>query len=40
MPTKRMHIKSLLSDQEKTHNRLFSNLLTAIIPLMSEKLPK
>ncbi|OGI52925.1 MAG: tRNA 2-thiocytidine(32) synthetase TtcA [Candidatus Muproteobacteria bacterium RIFCSPHIGHO2_12_FULL_60_33] len=40
MPTQRMHIKSLLSEQEKTQKRLFSNLLTAIIPLMSEKLPK
>jgi tRNA 2-thiocytidine biosynthesis protein TtcA len=40
MPTQRMHIKSLLSDQEKTHSRLFSNLLTAITPLMSERTPK
>jgi tRNA 2-thiocytidine biosynthesis protein TtcA len=40
MPTQRMHVKSLLSEQEKTQKRLFSNLLTAILPLMSERMPK
>lgn len=39
MPTQRMHIKSLLSEQEKTQKRLFSNLLAAILPLMSERIP-
>ncbi|MDH5512677.1 MAG: tRNA 2-thiocytidine biosynthesis protein TtcA [Gammaproteobacteria bacterium] len=40
MPSQRMHIKNLLMEQEKTHKKLFSNLLTAIRPLMSERLPK
>lgn len=40
MPTQRMHIKSLLAEQEKTQKCLFSNLLTTITPLMSERMPK
>ena len=40
MPNQRVHMKNLLMEQEKTHKKLFSNLLTAIRPLMSEKLPK
>lgn len=40
MPNQRMHMKNLLMEQEKTHKKLFSNLLTAIRPLMSEKMPK
>ncbi|HEY5682513.1 MAG TPA: tRNA 2-thiocytidine biosynthesis TtcA family protein [Sulfuricaulis sp.] len=40
MPNQRMHMKNLLSDHEKTHKKLFSNLLTTIRPLMSEKMPK
>jgi tRNA 2-thiocytidine biosynthesis protein TtcA len=39
MPAQRMHMKTLLAEQEKTHKRLFSSLLTAIRPLMSEKIP-
>ncbi len=39
MPTQRMHMKSLLSNQEKTHKKLFSSLITAMKPLMSNKLP-
>lgn len=40
MPTQRMRIKALLSDQENTQKTLFKNLLTAITPLMSERMPK
>ena len=40
MPTQRMHMKTLLSNQEKTHKKLFSSLITAMKPLMSEKIPK
>ncbi len=40
VPSQRMHIKSMLMDHETTHKKLFSNLLTAIIPLMSERMPK
>ena len=40
MPSQRIHIKSLLSEQEKTQKGLFSNLLTAIRPLMAERMPK
>ena len=39
MPTQRMHMKTLLSDQEKTHKKLFSSILTAIRPLIGEKTP-
>lgn len=39
MPTQRMHMKTLLSNQEKTHKKLFSSLITAMKPLMVEKLP-
>ena len=39
MPTQRIHMKSLLADQEKTHKKLFSNILAAIRPLISEKIP-
>lgn len=39
MPTQRMQMKVLLAEQEKTHKKLFSNLLTAMKPLMSEKMP-
>ncbi len=40
MPTKRMQMKEMLSVQEKTHKRLFSNLLTTMKPLMVNKTPK
>jgi tRNA 2-thiocytidine biosynthesis protein TtcA len=36
MPSKRSHMKILLSDQEKTNTGLFSSLLTTMRPLMSE----
>ncbi len=39
MPSQRMQMKTLLAEQEKTHKKLFSNLLTTIRPLMSEKIP-
>jgi tRNA 2-thiocytidine biosynthesis protein TtcA len=39
MPTQRMHMKSLLSDQEKSNKKLFSSILTAIRPLISDKTP-
>jgi len=39
MPTQRMHMKSLLAEQEKTHKRLFANILTAIRPLINDKVP-
>lgn len=37
MPAQRMQMKALLAEQEKTHKKLFSSLLTAMRPLMSEK---
>jgi len=40
MPSQRMHMKNLLSEQEKTQKGLFQNLLTAIFPLMSDKFLK
>lgn len=39
MPSQRMHMKSLLAEQEKTHKSLFSNILAAMRPLMSQKMP-
>lgn len=39
MPSQRMHIKSLLAEQEKSQKGLFSNLLTTMQPLMSERMP-
>ena len=39
MPTQRMHMKTLLAEQEKTHKWLFSNLLTAMRPLMTNNIP-
>lgn len=39
MPTQRMHMKTLLAEQEKTHKWLFSNLLTAMRPLMKNNNP-
>ncbi len=38
MPTQRMHMKSLLAEQEKTHKKIFSNLLTAMRPLIGENI--
>jgi tRNA 2-thiocytidine biosynthesis protein TtcA len=40
MPSQRMQMKNLLMDQENTHKKIFSNLLIAIRPLISEKMPK
>lgn len=37
MPTKRLHIKKLLADQEKENNLLFDGILSAMRPLMLEK---
>ena len=39
MPTQRMNMKTLLAEQEKNHKNIFSSLLTAIRPLMSENTP-
>ncbi|MGA9033226.1 MAG: tRNA 2-thiocytidine biosynthesis TtcA family protein [Sulfuricaulis sp.] len=39
MPTQRMNMKTLLADQEKNHKNIFSSLLTAMRPLMSENTP-
>jgi tRNA 2-thiocytidine biosynthesis protein TtcA len=36
MPSKRAHMKILLSEHEKTNTGLFSSLLTTMRPLMSE----
>lgn len=36
-PTKRLHIKKLLADQEKENNLLFDGILSAMRPLMLEK---
>jgi len=38
-PTQRMNMKILLAEQEKNHKNIFSSLLTAIRPLMSENTP-
>lgn len=35
MPTQRQQMKLLLAEQEKTHKKIFSNLLTTMRPLMS-----
>lgn len=40
IPAQRMQIKALLAEQEKTHKRLFSSLLTTMRPLMSKNMPK
>jgi tRNA 2-thiocytidine biosynthesis protein TtcA len=37
MPTQRMQMKALLAEQENTHKKLFSNILSAIRPLISKK---
>ncbi len=34
-PTQRLQMKTLLAEQEKTHKKVFSNLLTTMRPLMS-----
>lgn len=34
MPTRRMHFKALLAEQEQAHPRLFSSLLSSMRPLM------
>jgi len=39
MPTQRMNMKTLLAEQEKNHKNIFSSLLTAMRPLMSENTP-
>jgi tRNA 2-thiocytidine biosynthesis protein TtcA len=39
MPTQRMNMKTLLAEQEKNHNKIFSSLLTAMRPLMNENTP-
>jgi len=39
-PTQRMHMKTLLAQQERAHKRLFSNLLAAMRPLMGANTPK
>ncbi len=40
MPSQRMQMKILLSEQEKTHRKIFSSLLSAMKPLLSEKVIK
>lgn len=40
MPTKRMHFKTLLAEQERLHPRLFASILSAMRPLMRDKTEK
>ncbi|MHB8474287.1 MAG: tRNA 2-thiocytidine biosynthesis TtcA family protein [Sulfuricaulis sp.] len=38
MPSQRIQMKILLAEQEKTHKKIFSNLLTAMRPLIGNKI--
>ena len=40
MPSQRMQMKALLSEQEKTHRKIFSSILTAMKPLMLDNIKK
>jgi hypothetical protein len=36
IPTRRLHFKALLAEQEREHPRLFASLLAAMRPLMAD----
>ena len=40
MPTQRMHMKTLLAQQEQANPAIMQNLLTAMRPLLGERVPK
>lgn len=40
MPTRRMHFKALLAEQERAHPRLLASMLSAMRPLMGDYVPE